>query len=216
MTPTVVLRAAAVLAAALLPALAGAQAALSAAGRETADKLCAACHGADGNNAFAMFPRLAGTHAEYTAKQLYDYILGKRKSDVMVPLLAPMNAGERNPQMAALSAADVPALAAFYAAQKAQPGPAADPATAAAGRRLYENGNPASGVPGCVGCHGPAGAGDARYPRLASQHQQYMVETMAQFKSGARHNDRARVMRLIAERMTEPEIAAVSAYLQGQ
>ena len=39
------------------------------AGKEKA-KVCAACHGADGNSATADFPKIAGQHADYLVKSL--------------------------------------------------------------------------------------------------------------------------------------------------
>ncbi|HOI52333.1 MAG TPA: c-type cytochrome, partial [Azonexus sp.] len=46
---------------------------------------CFLCHGMEGEAASAVFPRLAGQHWEYIAKQLGDFKSGKRKSDTMKP-----------------------------------------------------------------------------------------------------------------------------------
>ena len=35
--------------------------------------MCIACHGTDGNSLVSQFPKLAGQHAEYLAKQLHDF-----------------------------------------------------------------------------------------------------------------------------------------------
>jgi cytochrome c553 len=171
--------------------------------QQIAATVCIACHGEGGNSVVPMFPRLAGLQSEYVAKQLNDYLASKRKSDVMAPVIA------------GLKADDVPGLAAYYAAQKPAPGKVQDDKLAAAGKALFEDGNTASGVPACVGCHQAGALGNERYPRLAGQHQAYTLLQMQQFKSGARTNDRARVMRAVAERMTEQEMAAVSEYLAG-
>jgi len=78
------------------------------AGGETADgatksKPCAACHGADFNTPIsADIPRLAGQHADYTARTLTDYKSGARKNALM--------AG----QAAALSPQDIQDLAAYF------------------------------------------------------------------------------------------------------
>jgi len=163
--------------------------------------VCVACHGDGGNSVVPMFPRLAGLQVEYLDKQLKDFRSGKRKSDIMAPALANLKDD------------DIPGLAAYYAAQKPQPGTVSDAKLAAAGKLLFDDGNTASGVPACVGCHQPAGAGNERYPRLASQHPTYTTQQMILFKTGARTNDKARVMRAVAERLTEREIAALSEYL---
>jgi cytochrome c553 len=41
------------------------------------------------------------------------------------------------------------------------------------------------------------------------------VQQLADFKSGARSNDRAHVMRAVAGRLTDEEIRAVAAYIAG-
>ena len=70
-------------------------------------------------------------------------------------------------------------------------------------------------MPGCIGCHLPNGVGSERYPRLAGQRQAYTVQQLMAFKSGTRSNDRVRIMRLVAGRLTEDEMRAVAEYLAG-
>ena len=165
--------------------------------------VCNACHMPDGNSVVPMFPKLAGQHAEYLEKQLADYVAGKRANDAMGPVI---------PQ---IKAADIKGIAAFYAGQKPAPGTVNDAALAEVGRKLYEDGNEESGVPACVGCHQPAGEGNPRFPRLAGQHQAYTSLEMQDFKTGLRANDKGKVMRAVADRLTETEIYAVAEYLAG-
>lgn len=165
--------------------------------------VCAACHAADGNSVVPTFPKLAGLQPEYLSKQLKDYLSGKRKNEVMAPALE------------SIKDDDVPGLAAHFARQTPAPGKVEDAALAAAGKKLYEDGNVDTGVPACGGCHQPKGEGNARFPRVAGQHQAYTLQQMADFKSGARANDKGKVMRAVAERMTEQEMKAVSEYLAG-
>ena len=77
----------------------------AAAGKEKA-KVCAACHGADGNSASADFPKLAGQHYDYLVKSLQGYKSGARKN----PIMAPMGAN--------LSQRDMEDLAAYYSQQQ--------------------------------------------------------------------------------------------------
>ena len=119
------------------------------------------------------------------------------------------------PSLATVKAGDVPGLAAFYAAQKPLPGKVEDSALTAAGKKLYDGGNEASGVAACGSCHLPKGEGDANNPRLAGQHPAYTIQQMNDFKAGTRNNDKGRVMRVVAARMTESEIRAVAEYLAG-
>lgn len=76
-----------------------------AAGKEKA-KVCAACHGADGNAPIADNPRLAGQQADYILKALQGYKSGTRKNPVMAPM-----AGN-------LSQRDMEDLAAFFSSQQ--------------------------------------------------------------------------------------------------
>lgn len=171
--------------------------------RELAATVCAACHGADGNGPVPAFPRLAGLQREYIAKQLADYMNGRRRSEVMGPVVAD------------LTAADVEPLAAHYSAQKPASGTVEDRALAETGRKIFVDGNPDTGVPACMGCHLEGGRGNPRFPRLAGQHREYTLQQMQQFHSGTRTNDRGRVMRALAERMSEAEMKAVAEYIAG-
>jgi len=168
---------------------------------EVVQTMCQACHGADGHSSVPAFPHLAGQHADYLDKQLRDFLAGRRTNDAMAPALE------------ALKAADVAAVAAYYAAQRPRPAGASDEKLVVAGKALYQDGNTVTGVPACVGCHAEGAAGNERYPRLAGQVPAYALDQMKAFKSGARKNDKGRVMRAVAQRLTEEEMAAVAQYL---
>lgn len=78
-----------------------------AAGAEIATKVCAACHGPDGNTSTAPdFPRLAGQHEDYLLQALRQYKSGARKNPIMAAQVQP------------LSEADMQNLAAYFASQK--------------------------------------------------------------------------------------------------
>lgn len=178
--------------------------AIAADAKSTAATVCTPCHGADGNGLPPIFPRLAGQTAEYTAKQLIDYIAGKRKNEAMAAVIA------------ALKADDAPALAAHFAGLAPSPGKVENAALVELGKKIYTEGNAANGLPGCVGCHEPNGAGGKLNPRLAGQHQAYTIAQLQAFKSGVRTNDKARVMRNAVEQITSDEMKAVAEYLAGQ
>ena len=166
---------------------------------------CTPCHGAGtaATQAAPNFPKLDGQHAVYLDKQLREYKSGKRKSGVMAPIIA------------ALKKQQIPEMAKHFASQSPARGAVQSAQSATAGKALYEQGNRATGVPGCVGCHLPDGAGSERYPRLAGQPPAYIVQQLTDFKSGTRSNDRAHVMRAVAGRLTDEEIRAVAEYLAG-
>jgi cytochrome c553 len=174
-------------------------------GERIATQICAACHGADGNSAASANPHLAGQHAEYLAKQLHDFKSNKdRKNAVMMGMVAP------------LSADDVRDVAAYYGAQKPKPGFAQNKELVALGQKLYRGGNSATGVPACAACHGPDGSGlPSQYPRLAGQFAEYTASQLKAFRAGERANDANQMMRVIAARMTDREVAAVAQYAAG-
>jgi cytochrome c553 len=171
---------------------------------EQKSQVCAACHGPGGQSANPIWPHLAGQHAEYTAKQLHDFKAGRRKNEQMSPMAAP------------LSEQDIADLAAYFASRR-PPSGTATPELVELGERLYRAGNPATGLPACMACHGPNGAGNpaAGYPRVSGQHAEYAAAQLRAFKSEARANDQNSIMRTIAARMTNKEIEAVADYMQG-
>jgi cytochrome c553 len=121
-----------------------------------------------------------------------------------------------NGMVANLSAQDMKDLAAYFAGQPLKPALASDKDLVALGQKLWRGGNPASGLPACAGCHGPAGAGiPGQYPRLSGQHAEYLAAQLKLFRDGARSNDPGGMMRGVAARMTEREIRAVAEYAAG-
>lgn len=147
------------------------------------------------------FPNLAGQQAEYLQKQLTDFAKGRRMNEVMTAALAQVPSG------------DFPVLVVYYSAQAPAPGKNGDVALAAAGRKIFEEGDWPAGIPPCRSCHGERGAGSERYPRLAGQNAAYTLQQLTDFKAGARHNDRRRMMREVASRLTDAQMEALAAYL---
>lgn len=166
--------------------------------------VCAACHGADGNSVNPEWPNLAGQHTSYTVMQLMAFKKGDRQNALM------------SAQALGLSDEDMDDLAAYFGQQPLKP-LAADPALASAGEKLYRGGNKTSGVPACAACHGPAGKGNplSIYPIVAGQHARYTALQLNAYASGERRSDQGQVMRNVAAAMTDAEIEAVSAYIQG-
>ncbi len=162
---------------------------------------CAPCHGESGRGAAPTFPNLAGQQTQYLQKQLADFAKGRRTNEAMTAALAPV------------PRSDFPDLVAHYGAQTPASGHAGDAALAAAGRKIFEDGDWLAGIPPCRSCHGERGAGAGRYPRLAGQNPAYTLQQLTDFKSGARHNDTRRAMREIAARLTEAQMKALAEYL---
>jgi cytochrome c553 len=175
-------------------------------GKEKANQICQACHGMDGNGVPGqpIWPKLAGQHPQYIYKQLMNFKNNERYNVQMSPMAMPLTEEEvRN-------------LAAYYSSLE-QSGGTAEAELVAKGEQLYRAGNPTTGVPACTGCHGPAGVGSnlAKFPRISGQYSEYLAQTLQHFRSHERANDPNGMMRGVAAKMTDEEIAAVAAYVEG-
>lgn len=165
--------------------------------------VCFVCHGAEGESATEMFPRLAGQHWEYTARQLENFKSGKRKSSAMADMAARLTADE------------MVALGKFFEKQTVPPQPPRDKALAATGQLIYHQGNAATGLPACASCHGPEARGSASLPRLAGQLAAYTENQLKSFRLRERTNDNA-VMQALASKLSPQEMAAVAEYLSSK
>ena len=164
--------------------------------------VCAACHGADGNSAVTVNPKLAQQHPEYLVKQLQEFKSGKRANAIMMGMSA------------ALSEQDMKNIAAWLATQTAKKGFAKDPDLVKLGERIYRGGIADRQIAACTGCHTPTGAGmPSQYPRLAGQHADYAVAQLTAFRDGVRKNNTQ--MTQVAAKLNDREIKAVSEYIAG-
>jgi cytochrome c553 len=212
-------------------AMCGASAILHAEGNPRAGKdkaaACNSCHGDNGNSMAPNFPKLAQQHASYLAKQLQMFKSGARYDPMMSAMALP------------LSDDDMDDIAAYYAAQKISANampvlpppdededeaeqPAAAPVKSksvpeliAQGSDLYRNGDRQREVSACIACHGPFGEGNqpAAFPALRSQHADYLIKALTDFKTGARGNTPENMMHMIAKKMTDEEIRAVAYHI---
>lgn len=166
--------------------------------------LCATCHGPDGNSELAINPKIAGQNARYMIKQMQDFKSGARPGPIMAAMV--IN----------LSDEDIEDLAAWYAAQT----PTllgADPEVVELAESLYRSGVGELEVTACSACHSPTGTGNAPagFPALGGQHPEYTLQQLKDFRSGVRANDQDGMMRLVTERLTDPELEALASYLAG-
>ena len=173
------------------------------AAKEKATKVCAACHGADGNSAVPTFPKLAGQGAGYIKKQLHDFKEGRRNDPVM------------GAQAKLLEDQEIEDLAAYFSSQSVKLG-SANADKLALGEAIFRGGNMNTKVTACTACHGPTASGNeaAKFPALSGQHQDYVKKQLHDFKKeGGRANDPNGMMRGIAANMSEKEIEAVAEYI---
>ena len=82
---------------------------------------------------------------------------------------------------------------------------------------LHRAGGLAKGIPACSACHGPTGSGNpaSKFPALAGQHSKYTGMQLEAFSKAQRANDAGQMMRNVANKMTDAEMAAVSEYIAG-
>ena len=170
-------------------------------GQQIATKVCAACHGADGNSAIPTNPRLAAQNAGYIATQLAAFKSGTRPSPIMQAMASP------------LTPEDMQAVGAYFEQQKPAGQAARDKALVDRGQQIWRGGIKSLGVPACAGCHGPAGHGiPAQFPRLAGQYGDLTLGWLKAYAAGTRPHQ---VMGPIASKLNENDMKAVAEYAQG-
>ena len=166
---------------------------------------CTACHGVTGVSPAPIWPNLAGQGERYLVKQISEIKAGER----VVPEMAPF--------VGSLSQQDIEDIAAYYASQAAPQG-ATEPKFVTLGEAVYRGGNAKKGIPACGSCHSPTGKGNALagFPHIAGQKVDYTIKQLKAFREGDRTNDGdIKIMRTIAEKMSNKEVEAVANYISG-
>lgn len=157
---------------------------------------CEGCHGVPGyTNAYPTYhvPRIGGQHADYVVSALKAYRSGQRKHGSMLGNAANMT--DR----------DLEDIAAYVSRFRS------------INVNLPVTGNVAVGQgksESCGACHGEDGnTTDPNFPRLAGQHESYLIKALQDYKSGARKNP---IMNGIAEGLSEEDMRDISAYYASQ
>ncbi|MEM7101047.1 MAG: c-type cytochrome [Pseudomonadota bacterium] len=170
---------------------------------------CGACHGQDGATPLdPSYPNLAGQNEKYLTRQLELIASGERS----IPLMAGQLDGK--------SPEEIADLAAYYASLPNKISQAeGDDEQIAKAQKIYRGGIARKGVAACSACHSPRGLGNdqAGFPRLGGQPKAYTIAQLTAYREGQRATDEGygRMMRDIAEGLTDTEIAALADYLQG-
>ena len=162
---------------------------------------CSRCHGADGAAPVAgPVPVLRGQDPAYLARSLIEYREGLRSSGIMQLVATP------------LTDAEIAFLAAHYGEGDGPPPAVATTASLPRGGEIARSGVPERDVPACLGCHG---ADERRpgFPDLFGQPQGYLHQQLLLFREGVRNQTpHGALMTPVATRMSDADIAAVSAY----
>ena len=131
---------------------------------------CLSCHGATGRSETPEVPSLGGQPSPYTLIQLFMFREGLRQAE-------PMNAMTKE-----LSDQDLQSTADYIATLPPPPAPA-DPGES----QQMEQGRAVAEQHRCNICHRPDYSGQQSVPRLAHQREDYLLKTLREYKSGARH-----------------------------
>ena len=142
----------------------------SAAQAQSAERLaqCAVCHGAKGISVSPQIPSLAAQPKIFVENQLVLIREGLRE----VPQMKGMLDGVPDTELSA--------LASHFQALPA-PGPAAGPVQA----DRFQRGKDLARSALCGTCHLPDYSGRQQIPRLAGQHEVFLLDTMKQFRDHA-------------------------------
>ena len=150
---------------------------------------CAGCHGTDGAAPGNTIPILGGQRADYLAAAMTAYRGGERDFYVM------------NFIARAFDESQTAAIADWFAAKPWVATPTAGGSSSGdIAKRAGES---------CAECHGGAGEGSAKGPRIAGQAAAYMTHAMMAYKSGARSGTDAMA---VVNDIDDGSIAALAAY----
>jgi cytochrome c553 len=153
---------------------------------------CANCHGPAGQSVKPEVPNLAGQNTVFVLNQLNKFHDGRRKGAFFMEGL-----------VRAMSNDELFAVTLYYTNQEPKPSPAADPALAARGKVVYEN--------GCKKCHGDSGAGSERSSRIAGQQPEYLEHSIRRYRDNNVRADEK--MFKYTKGLTDAEIKALVAYI---
>jgi cytochrome c553 len=166
--------------------------------------LCSRCHGVDGTGrGEGTFPSLAGQRATYIAGSLRAFTDRRRFSGIMSAVVS------------GLDDALMREAASYYDALPPRRGNVpADAAAVTRGERIVRAGIPERDIPPCAECHGPsAQPKNPAYPRLASQHREYLrrqIQLLKERRRGGTAN--VSLMHAFVDRLQVQDVRDAAAY----
>lgn len=169
---------------------------------------CAHCHGefGRGNADNPKIPRLAEKPAGYLYKQMRVFQSGEGKHRAMQHLLSQLS-----PQY-------LQKISQYYASQQVptqqHPVPELSEQALARGQQLVDEGDLANGVPACKQCHGQALTGvKPMIPGLLNQPYDYLYAQLELWRTNKRSVSSTHCMWVVARRLRQDDLAAVSGWL---
>ncbi|MCX7168708.1 MAG: c-type cytochrome [Proteobacteria bacterium] len=171
----------------------------------TAVQVCSICHGLDGNSVSPNFPRLAGQQPAYLIAQLENFRSHHRADPPGFEYMWGISGK--------LSDDQIKGLAEYFSKQVALPNAQVTAQQMAAGKEIFDKGLPAKETAPCFVCHGPKAEGMVTFPRLANQHQDYLVKQLHVFQET--EGRPGTPMKEITHSLTNEEMEAVAGFLQA-
>ena len=171
-------------------------------------KACTACHAQEERHD-AFFPRIAGKPSGYLYNQLLNFRDGRRRYPMMTYMV------EHLPDAYLKEIAD------YFSQQHPAPPPAqasaAGSGALARGKQLVLQGDSVKKIPACISCHGQQLAGVApAIPGLLGLPRDYINAQFGAWKNGVRRAHAPDCMALVAGRLSDADVGAVSAWLGTQ
>jgi len=158
-------------------------------------RLCAACHGPDGNSVNPQVPSIAGQPRLFVENQLILFREELRKSDQMLPVVK------------GLKDAEIVKLAEHFSKL-----PAKAMETGATDKALMRRGVQKAKELRCGICHLPDYRGQNQIPRLAGQREAYLEAEMRAYRDGKRTGGDT-IMAATLYGVADADIRALAHYL---
>lgn len=168
--------------------------------------VCVSCHGMTGLGNPNMAPMIAGMDEGYLTEQITNFKNGQRNNPLMTSMAMMLTTPEAVQQVSAFFAA-LPAPAISHIEKRGDNVIITDPA-----QKLIYQGDWDRNIPACATCHGPSGLGVDHFPRLASQHADYLSSQLTAWQTNQRSGDHNNVMATIAQQLTATEIQQLAQY----
>jgi len=168
--------------------------------------VCVSCHGMNGLGNPNIAPIISGMDKNYLVEQINNFKNGERKNALMTSLVTTLTTPESVQQVAAFFAA-LPAPTIRNIEKRGDNVIITDPA-----RKLVYQGDWDRNIPACATCHGPSGLGVNHFPRLASQHADYISQQLTAWQTKQRIGDHNNTMATIAQQLTATEIQQLAQY----
>ena len=156
---------------------------------------CLACHGEKGQSETENTPSLGGQQAPYTLIQLFMFREKLRTFEPMNEMAKPLT--DDDLRLFSDFIAKIP--------KPAAPAEAGEPARLQRGQALVQQHR-------CDTCHNPDLSGKENVPRIASQREDYLAKTLAEYKDNSRHGYDGSMADVMAP-ITPEQIADLAHYI---